>query len=248
MTTSKPSNLGWPLHAEAVSASRALCRPDTTNLPLLKDEHPEASLAMPRAGCQGTHSLTSKLGLTRIKLGRPVTGGYSGLNPHPLLTQLRSILEPAKQELERVADTGALESWRVAYLGRSGQLTTLLRGLGSLTPDERRLVGAEANQAKVGLEQRLAERHQTLQESETSLLITGDTVDVTLPGRPVTLGRLHPITQVVREICAAFVSMGFDIVEGPEVEWELYNFDLLNIPRDHPARDMFDTFWVHLIA
>lgn len=166
------------------------------------------------------------------------------MNPHPLLTQLRGILEPAKQELEQVADTGALESWRVAYLGRSGQLTTLLRGLGSLTPDERRVVGAEANQAKASLEQRLAERHQTLQESETSLLITGDTVDVTLPGRPVTLGRLHPITQVVREICAAFVSMGFDIVEGPEVEWELYNFDLLNIPRDHPARDMFDTFWV----
>ena len=166
------------------------------------------------------------------------------MTSHPLLTQLQSILEPAQQELDRAADTQALESWRVSYLGRNGRLTTLLRGLGSLDPEERRLVGAEANRAKVLLEQRLAERQRALKEAETTLLLAEDRIDVTLPGRPVPLGRLHPITQVVREVCAAFVSMGFDIVEGPEVEWEQYNFDLLNIPRDHPARDMFDTFWV----
>ena len=163
---------------------------------------------------------------------------------HPLITELEAIVQLAQQELQQAADSQSLESWRVAYLGRRGRLTLLMRNVGSLPVEERRLVGAEANRAKGTLEQRLAERQQALKEVETASRLGEDRIDVTLPGRPVALGRLHPITQVVREVCAAFVSMGFDIVEGPEVEWEHYNFDLLNIPRDHPARDMFDTFWV----
>ncbi len=162
----------------------------------------------------------------------------------PLPTQLEDILRQARQELDQVGDTQALESWRVGYLGRRGRLTLLLRNLGSLSLEERRQAGAEANRAKETLEQLLEERLQTLKQAETARSLAEGSIDVTLPGRPVVLGRLHPITQMVREVCAAFVSMGFDIVEGPEVEWEHYNFDLLNIPRDHPARDMFDTFWV----
>ena len=163
---------------------------------------------------------------------------------HPLLIRLHSIVDPAKQELEQISDTDALESWRVAYLGRNGKITLLLRTLSSLNPDERRIVGEETNRAKIALEHRLEERRRTLKASEMALHLAEDRVDVTLPGRRVSLAPLHPITQVVREVCTAFVSMGFDVVEGPDVEWERYNFDLLNIPRDHPARDMFDTFWI----
>lgn len=163
---------------------------------------------------------------------------------HPIITQLHNILQSAQNELEHAVDANALESWRISYLGRNGQLTKILRSLSELHPDERRLVGGEANHAKSLLEERLAERRQTIKETKTNLATSEDAIDVTLPGRRVPLGKLHPITQTIREVCAAFLSMGFQVKEGPEVEWEHYNFDALNIPRDHPARDMFDTLWV----
>ncbi|MEK7777486.1 MAG: phenylalanine--tRNA ligase subunit alpha, partial [Chloroflexota bacterium] len=162
----------------------------------------------------------------------------------PSQPDLEAIVRDARSELERSSTPEALESWRVGYLGRRGRLTLLLRSLAALSLEERRTVGAEANRAKAQLEQLLEGRKQALKEQQTSRLLQEGRIDVTLPGRPVALGRLHPITQTVREICAAFVSMGFDVVEGPEVEWEHYNFDALNIPRDHPARDMWDTLWV----
>jgi phenylalanyl-tRNA synthetase alpha chain len=161
----------------------------------------------------------------------------------PPQADLEDVLRDAKSELERPATPEALEKWRVSYLGRHGRLTLLLRNLASLGLEERRSVGAEANRAKAQLEQLLEQRHQALKH-ETSRLLQEGRIDVTLPGRPMALGGLHPTTQMVREICAAFVSMGFGVVEGPEVEWECYNFDALNIPRDHPARDMWDTLWV----
>ena len=163
---------------------------------------------------------------------------------NPIFKELDSLLTEAKEGLNLVEDLRLLESWRVAYLGRQGRLTNLLRNLGSMPLEQRRTVGAEANRAKVTLEKSLAEKLQSLKEVETSKAIVEGWVDVTLPGRPLQHGHLHPITQTVREVCAAFVSMGFDVVEGPEVEWEHYNFDVLNIPRDHPSRDMFDTLWV----
>ncbi len=157
---------------------------------------------------------------------------------------LEGVLRDARIELERSSTAEALESWRVSYLGRHGRLTLLLRNLASLGLEERRRVGAEANRAKAQLEQLLEQRQQALKDQETSRLLQEGRIDVTLPGRPVARGGLHPTTQMVREICAAFVSMGFDVLDGPEVEWEHYNFDALNIPRDHPARDMWDTLWV----
>ena len=162
----------------------------------------------------------------------------------PLLKDLEDAAQDAERELEGATGPEALESWRVAYLGRKGRLTLLLRNLGSLSVEERRTAGARANQAKARLEQLFEERQQAVKEQESSRYLAGGRIDVTLPGRPVVLGRLHPITQTIREVCAAFISMGFNVVEGPEVEWEHYNFDALNIPRDHPARDMFDTLWV----
>ncbi len=157
---------------------------------------------------------------------------------------LSAMTSRALRELERIADEKALDAWRVAYLGRSGRLTQVLRSIGSLTPDERRAIGAAANQAKTALEEALAARQEALRQQTIAHSVQSGRIDVTLPGRPVALGRLHPITQIVREICGAFADMGFAVVEGPEVEWDRYNFEALNIPRDHPARDMWDTIWV----
>ena len=152
--------------------------------------------------------------------------------------------EEALKELASLATLEALEAWRISYLGRRGRLTTILRGVGELSPEQRRTMGAIGNQAKTLLEEHLAERVQSVKEAEAGRLETEGRVDVTLPGRPITTGRLHPTTQIVREICDAFVAMGFQIVEGPEVEWDKYNFEMLNIPRDHPARDMWNSLWI----
>ena len=159
----------------------------------------------------------------------------------PLVEQVSS---RALQELESAAGLEELEQWRVTYLGRAGRLTQLLRGLSSLSPDERRQVGAAANQAKTLLEESLAGRQRALREAHLASTVQQEAIDVTLPGWPAPQGGLHVITRTVREICDIFTSMGFDMVEGPEVEWDRYNFEMLNIPRDHPARDMWNTLWV----
>ena len=138
----------------------------------------------------------------------------------------------------------AVDKWRVAYLGRRGSLTTVLRGLSSLNVEDRRTIGAAANDTKKTLEDRLEVRVRQINEAALALSASQDRLDVTLPGRPALEGRLHPTTKIVREICDAFVAMGFGVVEGPEVEWDHYNFEMLNIPKGHPARDMWNTLWV----
>ncbi len=158
--------------------------------------------------------------------------------------KIKGIKATALQELEASRTIEELEQWRIAYLGRRGKLTLILRELGSLSPEERRSVGAAANETKALLEERLTQREQTIKEGIASRLGETEQIDVTMPGVPLSLGQLHPTTQIVREICSAFVAMGFQIVEGPEVEWDHYNFEMLNIPRGHPARDMWNTLWV----
>ena len=150
----------------------------------------------------------------------------------------------ALRELGAAADAAGLEEWRIKYLGRSGQVTQLLRGLGGVPAEERRAVGAAANEAKRLLEEQFAVREQAVKESQHASSIERDRIDVTLPGWPIPQGRLHPTTRMVREICDAFASMGFQVEEGPEIELDHYNFDMLNIPQDHPARDMWDTLWI----
>ena len=141
----------------------------------------------------------------------------------------------------RSADsTDQLEAWRVEYLGRKGRLTSVLRGLGSLDIKERKVVGASANRLRAELESLFDER---LQQAKSTTVPAGS-IDITLPGRKPASGGLHPSTQMIQEITQAFNEMGFQTVEGPEVELERYNFDLLNIPPDHPARDQWDTIWV----
>ncbi len=153
------------------------------------------------------------------------------------------LLVLGRQELLKVVDLEELEQWRLRYLGRSGALTIALRGLSSLPVDQRRVIGAAGNTARKSLEELYDSTLNTLQESNSRMHFQRS-IDVTMPGRQPSVGRLHPTIQIVREITQAFSSMGFQVVEGPEVEWDKYNFESLNIPQDHPARDMWDTLWV----
>ena len=157
---------------------------------------------------------------------------------------IEELTERAISELAGFDNLEALEQWRVTYLGRRGGLTAILRGLSQLDLDQRRELGALGNRAKNTLEERLAQRSQEINQLILGRAASEERIDVTLPGRPTITGGLHPTTQVLREICNAFVGMGFSVVEGPEVEWDHYNFEMLNIPKGHPARDMWNTLWV----
>ena len=161
--------------------------------------------------------------------------------PAPTAETIDALTARALSELADLADPDAAEQWRIAYLGRRGSLTALLRGIAQLPPEQRRPAGARANGAKTALEEALSRR---LRELAQAALAAQDALDVTLPGRPVVAGRLHPTTRIVREICAAFIAMGFSVVEGPEVELDHYNFEMLNIPAGHPARDMWNSLWI----
>ena len=160
-------------------------------------------------------------------------------------TDIAALRDDALDALERADSTEDIEAWRVEHLGRSGRLTHVLRGVAQLPPEERRAVGAAGNAAKALLEERLTDRRAAIETARMESLAE-DAIDITLPGRPALLGRYHPSTIVIREICEIFKGMGFQVVEGPEVEWDRYNFEVLNIPKDHPARDMFDTFWLDM--
>ena len=162
----------------------------------------------------------------------------------PTPQNIEDLAGAALAELSALDSLDALEQWRISYLGRRGSLTAVLRGLSSLDIDERRRIGALANQAKESLESGLEARTREINDAALLRAAQEDRLDVTLPGRRPSEGRLHPTTQIVREICAAFVGMGFSVVEGPEVEWDHYNFEMLNIPKGHPARDMWNTLWV----
>ncbi len=159
-----------------------------------------------------------------------------------LLKQLEEIKKEALAELGSTADARQLEDWRIRYLGKKSRLNEVLRGLSALPIEERKAVGASGNKLKVELEEKLAQREAAL--GKKRLDSKGQQLDISLPGRRPPAGRLHPVTQVISELCDIFVSMGFQVLEGPEVEWDYYNFEALNIPREHPARDTMATLWV----
>ena len=162
-----------------------------------------------------------------------------------LVDELTAVETVANDDLALATDVKALEDWRVAYLGRrQGRLPGLLEQLPALPPEERREAGQLANRVRRALDAAYAERRALLEHANLSQRLSAEAIDVTLPGRPVAAGRLHPTTQTLREIIEAFRPMGFQVVEGPEVEWEYYNFEALNIPADHPARDQWDTLWL----
>jgi phenylalanyl-tRNA synthetase alpha chain len=162
-----------------------------------------------------------------------------------MLKQLEELESRALQELESVSSDKELESWRVRYMAKKSELTRILRDLAKLPLKERKVVGAKANQVKADLEGKFKEKEKAIHEVQ----VAGrkkEAIDITLPGRPLLRGRLHPITQTLDEICDIFVSMGFQVVEGQEVETDYYNFEALNIPEEHPARDSMSTYWIDM--
>ena len=163
-----------------------------------------------------------------------------------MLQKLTEINSSAIDELRSLFDLEDIEAWRVRYLGKKSELTQLLRGVASLPMDKRKVMGASANELRATLERQYSEKKDALKERAFQDVETAakGKKDVSLPGRPIPLGRLHPTTQMVQQICDIFTSLGFQVVEGPEVEWDYYNFEALNIPPDHPAHDMFATFWI----
>ncbi len=154
---------------------------------------------------------------------------------------IEQIYQDALQDLETATDYQAIQNVKIRYLGRKGIITQFLRNVSTLPADQRPTAGKKANQLKNQLED--ACKDATL-KLEATAKTTTEGIDVSLPGRPAPSGSLHPITQINQRICDIFANMGFEIAEGPEVELDYYNFEALNFPKDHPARDMQDTFFV----
>lgn len=159
--------------------------------------------------------------------------------------QLESIRQAAKAALEHVSLIQDLEQLRIQYLGKKGELTAILKQMGKLSPEERPLVGQMANETRAYIEGAIESKKAQLAQKKQQEQLKAEKIDVTLPGNKITLGAKHPLSIVLDEIKEIFVGMGFEIVEGPEVEYDYYNFEALNIPKDHPARDTQDTFYIN---
>lgn len=157
---------------------------------------------------------------------------------------LEQLSAEAESALAAAKDKDQIIKVRTKFLGRKGSITLLVKQLGTLAEKERRIVGQRINQIKSTLEQHIDQRLTTIHEKEKREKLQKESLDITLPGRRLTVGKKHPITQVTNKITEIFTDMGFQIAEGPEVELDYYNFEALNIPKDHPARDMHDTFYL----
>ena len=156
--------------------------------------------------------------------------------------ELELIRSEAAQELNNATDKDRLEQFRVDYLGRNGRMSGVMKQLSGVAKDDRPRLGQLANTIKKELEQAYSEKQLTLKTAATHDTVSS--IDLSLPGRRVKTGKLHPITQIMEEVCAIFEGMGFSIAEGPDIELDYYNFEALNIPAHHPARDMHDTFYI----
>ncbi|HPC86054.1 MAG TPA: phenylalanine--tRNA ligase subunit alpha [Smithellaceae bacterium] len=157
---------------------------------------------------------------------------------------LQQLEKDALAELEKVGDENSILAVRTKYLGRKGLLTGMLRNISSVPAEERRAFGMRCNEVKELLEKNIEEALRRQSEDRKAEVLAGQQIDVTLPGRGIPAGRIHPVIQIRNEICGIFAAFGFSVVEGPEVELDYYNFEALNIPKDHPARDMQDTFYI----
>lgn len=158
--------------------------------------------------------------------------------------QLEKIKAQAMQALESVSDLKLLDELRIKYLGKKGELTAVLRGMGALSPEERPKIGALANQVREQIEEKLQSKIDELSAKLQSEKLKAEEIDVTIPGRRRETGKLHPLSTVLNQVKDIFIGMGFSIAEGPDVELDYYNFEALNIPKNHPARDTQDTFYI----
>ena len=158
--------------------------------------------------------------------------------------QLNKIRERALSELQQLQSIQELEDFRVQVLGKKGELTAILKQMGTLSAEERPQMGQLANEVRQSIEELLAQRKAALKAVEQEMKLKMETVDVTLPGKTSDIGHKHPLSIVLDEVKDIFIGMGFQIATGPEVEWDYYNFEALNLPPDHPARDTQDTFYI----
>ncbi|MBK5273529.1 MAG: phenylalanine--tRNA ligase subunit alpha [Desulfuromonadales bacterium] len=158
--------------------------------------------------------------------------------------QLQRMRDAALQSIEQADGESSLQDVRVRFLGRKGELTGLMKGLGALSPEERPIVGQLVNTIKDEIESCLESALTSAREQEINRRLQTERIDVTLPGRRLPCGTRHPITLVIEEVCDIFAGLGFSVAEGPEIEHDWYNFEALNFPPEHPARDMQDTFFV----
>ena len=159
--------------------------------------------------------------------------------------QLRELRLRALEELLATEALDTANELRVKYLGKKGELTSILRGMGKLPADERPLVGQIVNDVRNELEAVISALIEKLTQSELQSKLDCEKIDITLPGRRTYIGKLHPLTQTLNRIKDIFMKMGYSIAEGPEIEFDYYNFELMNLPKDHPARDMQDTFYIN---
>ncbi len=158
--------------------------------------------------------------------------------------QLEALRQRALEQLETLSSQKDLEDFRIRMLGKKGELTGLLRGMGGLPAEERPVVGQMVNELRQLLEEQVSTKESALAEEAKLAKLAEETIDVTLPGEQRKVGGLHPLNAVLEDLIDIFRSMGFDVVDGPEVETDYYNFEALNVPADHPARDMQDTFYL----
>jgi phenylalanyl-tRNA synthetase alpha chain len=163
-----------------------------------------------------------------------------------LTGDLEALRSRAMAGASSAADTAALDALELSVLGKKGELTGVLRGIGALPPEDRPKVGAAANEVRAAVEAALAAARERLGGAELAARLAGEAVDVTTPGRPIRRGSLHPIIETAREIAEVFAQFGFVVYEGPEIEDDLTNFQMLNIPPDHPARDLWDTLYLDI--
>ena len=161
-----------------------------------------------------------------------------------MLNALQTIKEQAAQALAQAGDPTLLDELRVKYLGKKGELTAILKQMGKLSAEERPKVGAFANEVRASIEALIDEKAASIKAEMQSKKLEAEKLDVTMPGKANPIGKPHPLTKVLDEVKEIFLGMGFSIAEGPEVELDYYNFEALNIPKDHPARDTQDTFYI----
>ncbi|MGG4035592.1 phenylalanine--tRNA ligase subunit alpha [Paenibacillus cisolokensis] len=158
--------------------------------------------------------------------------------------RLEALRAEALRDLEQAADQQQLNDLRVKYLGKKGALTEILRGMGALSAEERPIVGQVANEVREAIEAVIQEKQEAFARLETESRLRAETIDVTLPGNASAAGSIHPLNRIVQEIEDIFIGMGYTVAEGPEVETDYYNFEALNLPKNHPARDMQDSFYI----
>lgn len=158
--------------------------------------------------------------------------------------KIEQIRNNAEEEITSVSSIAELENVRIKYLGKKGELTLVLRGMGSLPAEERPIVGSLVNKARDFIEEKLSQKEREIKEKLLEERLKTEKIDITMPSKKVELGSIHPITQIINDVKEIFIGLGYEIAEGPEIELATYNFDKLNTPPDHPARDIQDTFYI----